>query len=1518
MSTVPFYSDIQRCFFIYADVVAHSNSLGLSNETKDAEDFFCEFLNTAFGWKLVNANDEKKNQDSFDLDDKGEGIAIQVTSNKSHSVKLKNTVGTFKKHNGKDKKIKKLIILFISRKCSEAVLKEIKADGFSYESWDIPKLLTKIKQKNKLSDQLATLHNMVQRLITPAAAFFNTNHSTNAVIPPNQAIVTKTGGIIIDRANLVERLFAFSQKDNGLITGGPGMGKSSVIEGLHRYCKEKNIHCFIIRINELQEGSDAEIQKELNTNMPWLSELKKMANSKKATQKGLLIFDAFDTAKDEAVKSKILVHVKDAVKELFPGWNVLVSARTYDAEKSQRLKDIFPETDIKKTIECRHFVIPEFSDKELNEALKKHPVMDKTVNNGTVGLKALVKIPYFFKLLEKVIGTTDTNTTTGLSNIETEEQLLEIFWRQHVTNDILKDIFLRNLTEQLIDKAHLSCTKASIVNDSNQGVFHGLVSEGIITETSVTRQNVSFNHNILLEFAVAKYLISDESNQVIDYINQHQKITFLFRQSFIYFYSKLWKENNELFWQHYFAIKKIDKPLYRLFHQILLNHIVTLHYDTPVGLQPIFDIRDKYDKGHTIRKLLGAIRFTRKEQLIDKDIIMLEAVSKEKNVFCLWELGYLIAGVITRLESRPNKKLQTVISKTALNYLLCVLEERKIAPHKYQAERNGGRWAVENAAKVLPWYKAVGPHLKRMLEILKEDEFPIDIFWDLGQRIADIGKTDIKLALFIYKNLYDHVELSDKETSMNGSVIINLRSNRRQDFEMVHHNLEEAYGVLLEINTALLIPFGIDIANNSVKRKTYYSSTDRVYEINVNGIRGKLFADYSFYEPDDEKEHGPLSHVHKIFQRLEKLVKADKTNEAKNVIDLIISNSEASTIWRELIRFFTKYPLLFKKHAHGLLLNTAFFTCDETFYEAGELIKVLWRYLTIKQQQEIERAIIRIKKSVSKSWENDEIERRIAGLLDNIPTEEIKRNESKEIIIKRGVIKNEPIVSSSIIQPYYESEEEKLRNAGVDPTNGTEVKVFKQSKKIQEYTNDNSPNNTSEKVVLKDYNKELLLAEKLFVHSQKENKFNDRLQNTCDYEVALFARLLSKKSKLNQRDRSFVEKVAFHFIDKELYKPAKYVTGKLSDRVSGYSPNARTIAAETLTHLLENDCSGKIFPKILSLMKDNVIIVRTKALSKLDYYWRNSREDFWTVVKTASIIEGDSLNLRLIMRAISFKDVIEEDLEKVESAAVIIGGRLGSIRDTPNDDVWKSFGILLLNLIYNYKSTIAKDILYSNFGNTKFEQSILTEIIRNVIPPNTKNNYIADPQKHNAFFDIVQDITANRFKQIQLKGIDSGNVKDDLKIINSVVEKLFFSFNDGRRAKKTESKLSDNKFAFYKKVKPILQFIIEESLNVEGGFMVAQTGYYFMQLLNSVVDDDPEYVLSTAAAIVKAASATGFTYDQTTLKEIVDFTQKILADHKEMLIDTGKFDNLLTILDLFVDSGWQEAIDLTWRLKEIF
>lgn len=110
MSSAIHLDNIENYLFRLTDLIESSNSINRNNRTVDAENLFCVLLNLAFGWKLVNANEKKSNQDSFDLIDIKRNLHVQVTSNKSHLRKFTATVDAFKK-----KRLKKIHnLLFFS------------------------------------------------------------------------------------------------------------------------------------------------------------------------------------------------------------------------------------------------------------------------------------------------------------------------------------------------------------------------------------------------------------------------------------------------------------------------------------------------------------------------------------------------------------------------------------------------------------------------------------------------------------------------------------------------------------------------------------------------------------------------------------------------------------------------------------------------------------------------------------------------------------------------------------------------------------------------------------------------------------------------------------------------------------------------------------------------------------------------------------------------------------------------------------------------------------------------------------------------------------------------------------------------------------------------------------------------------------------------------------------------------------------------------------------------------------
>jgi hypothetical protein len=66
------------------------------------------------------------------------------------------------------------------------------------------------------------------------------------------------------------------------------------------------------------------------------------------------------------------------------------------------------------------------------------------------------------------------------------------------------------------------------------------------------------------------------------------------------------------------------------------------------------------------------------------------------------------------------------------------------------------------------------------------------------------------------------------------------------------------------------------------------------------------------------------------------------------------------------------------------------------------------------------------------------------------------------------------------------------------------------------------------------------------------------------------------------------------------------------------------------------------------------------------------------------------------------------------------------------------------------------------------------------------------------------------------------------------------------------------------------------------------------------------------------SSKTGFANDKSTLDIVIRIVEMYLADYKELILIEKNFQHLLKILNFFADSGWQEALELIWRLDEIF
>src|SRR5690606_8002192 len=102
-------------------------------------------------------------------------------------------------------------------------------------------------------------------------------------------------------------------------------------------------HLFL-PVERLGQASAAEVTALFRRDGDFVKVLQEAIGNKRP---GVLIFDGYDAARGERERSGVFQLIARAVTELQGYWHVLVSVRTFDARKSQRLLDLFADRNSK-------------------------------------------------------------------------------------------------------------------------------------------------------------------------------------------------------------------------------------------------------------------------------------------------------------------------------------------------------------------------------------------------------------------------------------------------------------------------------------------------------------------------------------------------------------------------------------------------------------------------------------------------------------------------------------------------------------------------------------------------------------------------------------------------------------------------------------------------------------------------------------------------------------------------------------------------------------------------------------------------------------------------------------------------------------------------------------------------------------------------------------------------------------------------------------------------------------------
>ena len=234
-------------------------------------------------------------------------IAYQITSIPSIQ-KIKDTLKKFVDYELYTK-YDRLIIYVLTEKQKtyqakglDEIIQGLFSFGIENNVLDYRDLLKKISDFPL--DKLCSVQKILEQQFGDESKF---NHeSTNPLdwlAQINDLWIEDLPAIKINREKLLNELLNFASEGHGIIIGQPGVGKSHLLKELHHSLDSADRPHLLLPINKLGAGTPEMLRPVLSDEGALIKKLKSVPTS---CQKSILLFDAFDAARDEQTRNHFL------------------------------------------------------------------------------------------------------------------------------------------------------------------------------------------------------------------------------------------------------------------------------------------------------------------------------------------------------------------------------------------------------------------------------------------------------------------------------------------------------------------------------------------------------------------------------------------------------------------------------------------------------------------------------------------------------------------------------------------------------------------------------------------------------------------------------------------------------------------------------------------------------------------------------------------------------------------------------------------------------------------------------------------------------------------------------------------------------------------------------------------------------------------------------------------------------------------------------------------------------------
>lgn len=779
---------------------------------------------------------------------------------------------------------------------------------------------------------------------------------------------------------------------NCVIIGEPGIGKSAVLYRLTEILQNEG-HDVVVMTVEKFLGQPHLIQ-ELHR---WTGE-----------KPGYVLIDGLDAQRGGRGS---LYDSLDSLIQVGSRWQIIGSMRRFDLENDPRLQRFFmghPHEVYRPIgsnvgdhiLNVRCFEIPRLDDSELRQIQEQSAKLSFLLDRSSPELRELLHNPFNLSLAAQLLAI--GKSADEFATVATQVDLLDKYWDERVSEDpasrrIPRESLLRGVCELMMQIPDLQISEQSLDREPQLERLEDLLHSGLITRSDETI--IEFSHNILFDYAISRYWLKAGSSKATsvpqDYqalclqLEQRGDLVLLVYPSLEMYFARLWEKDlaRQHFWQCVLTLSA--SPSISPVLLVAPAAVAARMARQPDDLQPLCAaLASGSESAHKmVQRLVTALSNLPTEEvaLVGAtggpwcDLAEWLAETKEPHLldatrrllFFLTPVEHTRAASAARSLDTPLTALQQgAAHRAALAYFDYVISLSgaglRLLPISIQL-------VCRNAAPEPP---AIVSRLHAFLGHEALDSYGYITVPAIARSLKWLFPHDIDFVASFYTSAFQYRDPRRDETVISGGPVMQMHSNRQQDYDVGLYELEEQFSILLNQDAGLATRVLVAVFDawqqrercrfwNSQRVISKETTADdlpeeahipEIHEIQLDSQIVRFQSDLSAMSDgrSDHDEH-EFKMLNKWSEWLDSSL-ADRTltHQVDAVINAVFSLNTLERIWMRLVRISARHPNVLGRKLLPLASHPSVFSVYDRQEDIRVFLQSIWPLLTDEERKTTE------------------------------------------------------------------------------------------------------------------------------------------------------------------------------------------------------------------------------------------------------------------------------------------------------------------------------------------------------------------------------------------------------------------------------------------------------------------------------------------------------------------------------------------------------------------------------------